>query len=133
MHVKLWTSFLTYLGYFFLILFGKVRDFTSKTFVSGSYNVAPKGYADLTDDFEAFFVRRLFARLRDCWDRPICSKPGSHIDVMERAPHPPVMDNKTLQCTGVSRRCLNLGSYNYLGFADGNEWVTCSVLERSEE
>lgn len=39
------------------------------------------------------------------------------------------MDNKPLQRTGVTRRCLNLGSYNYLGFGDGYDWTTKQVLE----
>jgi len=79
--VGLGTSFLTYFGYALLVAFGYVRDFFSKTFGGGSLAAAPKGYADLVNDFEYFFVRRLFARIRDCWDRPISSKPGSHITV----------------------------------------------------
>lgn len=94
----------------------------------GSLSAAPKGYADLVDDFEYFFVRRLFARIRDCWDRPIQSKPGCFIEVLERGPVPPLMDNKPLQRTGTVRKCLNLGSYNYLGFGDGYEWITQQVL-----
>lgn len=30
--------------------------------------------------------------------------------------------NKTLKMTGATRECLNIGSYNYLGFAD--DWQT---------
>lgn len=30
--------------------------------------------------------------------------------------------NKTLKMTGQTRQCLNIGSYNYLGFAD--DWQT---------
>jgi serine palmitoyltransferase len=104
-------------------------DRRRRTLGKGSLARAPKGYADLVNDFEFFFVRRLFARIRDCWDRPIASKPGSHIVVQERGPLPPLMDNKALLRTGEERRCLNLGSYNYLGFADGHEWTTQHVLE----
>ena len=42
--------------------------------------------------------------------------------------------NRTLQATGKDLRCLNLGSYNYLGFAD--DWkVTCrdEVVQAVEE
>lgn len=110
-----------------LVAFGYLRDFLSRSF-GGSLKSAPKGYADLVNDFEFFFVRRLFARIRDCWDRPIASKPGSYIVVQERGPLPPVMDNKALMRTGRSKLCLNLGSYNYLGFADGHAWCTDHVL-----
>jgi serine palmitoyltransferase len=34
----------------------------------------------------------------------------------------------TLQLTGTTRRCLNLGSYNYLGFAAADEYCTPRVL-----
>jgi len=130
--VKLGTSFLTYFGYALLVAFGYIRDFFSRMF-GGSLASAPKGYADLVNDFEYFFVRRMFARIRDCWDRPICSKPGSHITVMERGPLPPIMNNKPLELTGTERRCLNLGSYNYLGFADGQQWCTDKVLDSLEK
>merc|ERR1711991_513975 len=122
-------GFLTYFGYALLVAFGYVRDFFSKRYGGGSFSAAPKGYADLVNDFEYFFVRRLFARIRDCWDRPICSKPGAHITVLDRGPIPPLMDNKPLQRTGRRIGCLNLGSYNYLGFADGLDYCTDHVLE----
>jgi serine palmitoyltransferase len=37
--------------------------------------------------------------------------------------------NKTLQLTGSTRRCLNLGSYNYLGFAESEADVNERVQE----
>ncbi len=43
------------------------------------------------------------------------------------------MDNKPLQRTGSVRHCLNLGSYNYLGFADGYEWNTQHVLKSLDD
>lgn len=103
-----------------------------RIFKAGSYVAPPKGYADLVNDWEYFFTRRAFARIRDCWDRPISSRPGAYIDVLERGPLPPRMDNKALQRTGKTRHCLNLGSYNYLGFADGLDYTTDHVLQSIE-
>lgn len=34
-----------------------------------------------------------------------------------------------LDVTGRTRRCLNLGSYNYLGFAAADEYCTPRVLD----
>ena len=71
--------------------------------------------------------RRLYHRIQDCWNRPICSNPGAHIKVMERRSED---NNFSLHTTERTSRCLNLGSYNYLGFAD--DWGnTCksSVME----
>ena len=36
-------------------------------------------------DYEDFYNRRLYRRIEDCWNRPISSNPGAHIDVMKRS------------------------------------------------
>ena len=35
-------------------------------------------------DFEAFYTRNLYMRIRDCWNRPICSVAGAEFDLLER-------------------------------------------------
>jgi len=35
-------------------------------------------------DFENFYTRNLYMRVRDNWNRPICSLPGPTFDLMER-------------------------------------------------
>lgn len=114
-------------------------------------------YAPLLKSWENFYTRRLYHRIQDCFNRPIASNPGASIQVLER-----VSDdgNKTMNLLGTlddldndkqrgyyensphfvevsggraARQCLNLGSYNYLGFAD--DWnVTCKeeVMESLE-
>lgn len=108
----------------------------------------PQVFAPLLKSWENFYTRRLYHRIQDCFNRPIASSPGASIQVLER-----VSDDgtKTLDLLGtlddldtdkqreeyeksshfaqvsngrVVRKCLNLGSYNYLGFAD--DWnITC--------
>jgi serine palmitoyltransferase len=110
-------SFLTYYVYMVLIVFGHIRDFFGSFFGRSRYldQLPKKGIAPLLNSWENFFTRRLYHRIQDCWNRPIASAPGTHIKVMER-----VSDdgNKTLRTTGKVIDCINLGSYNYLGFAD---------------
>lgn len=108
--------------------FGHIRDFFGAITGISRYKVTPKkGYANLFKSWESFFTRRLFHRLQDCWNRPICSNPGAYIDVMERTSSD---GSCTLQTNGSYLRCLNLGSYNYLGFAD--DWKnTCSKVSQS--
>ena len=105
-------------------------------------------YAPLLKSWENFYTRRLYHRIQDCFNRPIASRPSATISVLERVSFD---GNKTMSVLGklsnlddekialsyqmgkhydetsdgrVVRRCLNLGSYNYLGFAD--DWdVTC--------
>jgi serine palmitoyltransferase len=122
--------FVFFFSFFFFFALMDVLDFR---IWGGDLAPATKGYAGLVNDFENFFVLRMFARIRDCWDRPICSKPDSHITVMERGPIPPPMNSLPLELTGKTRECLNLGSYNYLGFADGHQWCTEKVIESIEK
>eukprot|EP01102_Stenamoeba_stenopodia_P004283 TRINITY_DN14607_c0_g1_i1.p1 TRINITY_DN14607_c0_g1~~TRINITY_DN14607_c0_g1_i1.p1 ORF type:complete len:509 (-),score=107.00 TRINITY_DN14607_c0_g1_i1:388-1914(-) len=82
----------------------------------------PKGYAPIIDETPAFFGRYLFGRISDCWDRPISSKPGASVDVMDRTGSRFTCD---LELTGTTTKLLNLGSYNYLGFADGKCTPQC--------
>ena len=35
-------------------------------------------------DFERFYSRNLYRRVRDCWNRPVCSTPGPYIDLVDR-------------------------------------------------
>ncbi|ORZ03347.1 pyridoxal phosphate-dependent transferase [Syncephalastrum racemosum] len=75
----------TYLNYFCLILLGHMHDLLGKLLQPSAYThlQTQGGYAPLVSDFDSFYTRRLYMRIRDC----------------------------------EVRECLNLASYNYLGFA----------------
>ena len=118
------SAFMTYLSYAVLIIFGHIRDFIGSLFGLSRYvsERPKKGYSVLLKSWENFYTRRLYHRIQDCWNRPIQSNPGAYIDIIERSSND---NNKTMYTTNKSRRCLNLGSYNYLGFAD--DWQnTCA-------
>uniref|UniRef100_A0A7R9ZNY5 serine C-palmitoyltransferase n=1 Tax=Craspedostauros australis TaxID=1486917 RepID=A0A7R9ZNY5_9STRA len=130
---------------FFSRFLGGRYSSRSSTFASDNLSL----YAPLLKSWENFYTRRLYHRIQDCFNRPIASNPGATIQVLER-----VSDdgNKTMKLLGtlsdldndsqrelysngdhfvavsddrVARQCINLGSYNYLGFAD--DWqVTCA-------
>ncbi len=53
-------------------------------------------------------------RINDCFNRPVTGVPGRKITLLERETKDYC---KTFQLTGTTRDCLNLSSYNYLGFA----------------
>ncbi|RVW45145.1 Long chain base biosynthesis protein 2d [Vitis vinifera] len=84
------------------------------------------GYAPICLGFEDFYKRRLYLRIQDCFGRPISSAPDAWLDVIERNSND---NNKTLKRTSNISRCLNLGSYNYLGFAASDEYCTPRVIE----
>ncbi|KAH8554230.1 pyridoxal phosphate-dependent transferase [Umbelopsis sp. PMI_123] len=56
----------TYLNYFLLICFGHLRDILGKTFKRHEYKhlLMNKGYAPLVSDFDSFYTRRLYIRIR---------------------------------------------------------------------
>lgn len=80
-----------------------------------------KGYGILFSSWESFYTRRLYHRIQDCWNRPICSAPASRFTLMLRESRD---NNRSLVTTGETLECINVGSYNYLGFAD--DWrISC--------
>ncbi|XP_040837768.1 serine palmitoyltransferase 3 [Ochotona curzoniae] len=107
----------TYMGYGIGTLFGYLRDFLRNWGIE-KCNAAvereeQKDFVPLYQDFENFYTRNLYMRIRDNWNRPVCSAPGPHFDMMER-----VSDdyNWTFRFTGrVIKDVINMGSYNFLG------------------
>ena len=108
-----------------LYIFGSLRDRVRKL-LKGPVHKIVKGYAPICWDFEDFYVRRMYRRVVDCFNRPINSSPGAWMDVMERRSKD---GNATLEHTGRSMRVLNLGSYNYLGFAASDPYCTPRAKE----
>eukprot|EP01137_Pigoraptor_chileana_P034453 Opistho-2@27028 len=104
-----------------LIIFGHFRDFLRrmKLYEGHLYKKeeAMEEFAPLYADFESFYTRNLYRRIRDCWNRPIGTCPGRRFEVLERKSND---KNFTLYLTGKRLDVINLGSYNYLGFAETN-------------
>jgi hypothetical protein len=120
----------SYISFALFYVFGHARDLW-RTLVGGATGGTPpppKGYAPLCKDYEDFYTRRMYMRIHDVFNRPICSAPDAWIDVVERVAEPGRRASAAkLRCTESSRRCLNLGSYNYLGFAAADPYCTQRV------
>ncbi|KAG5847024.1 serine palmitoyltransferase 2-like isoform X2 [Anguilla rostrata] len=113
---------LTYMGYGILTIFGYLRDFLREWKIEKCHiareREEQKEFVPLYQDFENFYTRNLYMRIRDSWNRPICSVPGAKMDLVERVSHD---YNWTFNYTGnVVKDVINLGSYNYLGFAENS-------------
>jgi serine palmitoyltransferase len=63
----------------------------------------------------AFFERRMYREFKDCWNRPVAGEPGPRIAVIDP--------------TGVAKMCINLGSYNYLGFGGYDSVCTEAAID----
>ncbi|XP_045534668.1 serine palmitoyltransferase 2 isoform X1 [Papilio machaon] len=107
------TAALTHLGLYLLMLLGFVNQLLFRPKVATERN--REGYAPLYNPFEQFFSRYVYRRVRHCFNRPICSAPGAELTLKERHTDD---YNWSFRFTGKERRCINLGSYNYLGFAE---------------
>ena len=107
----------TYIGYLILTVFAHLRDYIGIRCNPSKYRhlSSCNGYAPLTSDFESFYTRRFYKRLRDCWNRPTTGVPTRTITVLERVS---TDYNETFQLTGNRNELINLSSYNYLGFSD---------------
>lgn len=121
----------TILSYSVLMVFGWIRDFFAMMTGRSRYfgaNLRPKkGYAPLLNDWENFFTRRMYHRVQDCWNRPIAGPACAHgMKVMTRVS---TDNNCTLHPNGRAVACTNLGSYNYLGFADDWQSTCQSAVE----
>ncbi|XP_017794359.1 PREDICTED: serine palmitoyltransferase 2 isoform X1 [Habropoda laboriosa] len=109
------TAALTHLGFYILMFLGFINQLLFTPKVAQEYN--REGYGPLYDSFEGFYLRYVYRRVRDCWNRPICSVPGATVTLKNRI----TKDyGWTFQFTGTTTKCINLGSYNYLGFAESD-------------
>ena len=108
----------TYLAVLAVKCIGHTRDYFAKFFNLNHFAhlTMQNGMPPLIEIFESFFARRLYHRIRDCWNRPTTLVPSRIIHVLERETHD---NNETFQLTGRALPLINMASYNYLGFAQG--------------
>lgn len=114
----IWIAVMTYLSYGMLVLVGHIRDVLRSIGIEKTKAYTePKrpGFVPLYQSWENFYTRNLFRRVRDCWNRPICSAAGATMDVLETRTRDHWWSS---EITGKKNRVINLGSYNYLGFSD---------------
>ncbi|XP_043277374.1 serine palmitoyltransferase 2 [Venturia canescens] len=109
------TAALTHLGFYLLMFLGFINQLFFTPKVAREQN--RQGYAALYDNFETFYLRYVYRRVKDCWNRPICSVPGAMVTLKDRITRD---HGWTFEFTGTETPCINLGSYNYLGFAEAS-------------
>eukprot|EP00796_Vickermania_ingenoplastis_P005619 gene5619-4038_t len=125
----LYTAISSYFTLTLLTTLSNIREGYRRLFPQKSVLKRP-GYAPLVTSFDDLWQRRFYRRIRDLWNRPIDSRPSRIIGVMERVSHD---CNLTFQCTGRIIPAINLGSYNYLGFAEDTPSITYDVLDSIDD
>jgi len=118
-NIPWFTAILSFTTYITVILMGHFHEFVHRVVLRNKVFQTEPNFVPLISPKEYFYTRWMFGRIRDCWDRPICSTPAGKIEILERkinCGRPWFMDDK-IELTGRRTNALNLGSYNYLGFA----------------
>lgn len=114
-HIPFFTLVTTYFSYFVVIILSHARDLIGRWIFPHLYIhlFSNNGRPALFSASSSFYTRRLYGRIKDCWNRPIAGTPGRFVEVLLRA-H--TKDDRMV-LTGETKKCLNLGSYNYLGYS----------------
>ncbi|XQJ30972.1 serine palmitoyltransferase, putative [Leishmania guyanensis] len=128
-HLSLWTKVTSYFTLVMMFLFARVREGYCQVFPREEDHVRP-GYAPIVKDFDHYWNRRFYRRVRDCFMRPIDSRPSRVIGLMERVSRD---HNDTFEYTGRIVPAVNMGSYNYLGFAEDTPSITHEVLDSIDD
>ena len=76
------------------------------------------GYSPLYASFESFYIRNVYRRLKDVFGRPISSVPGATVRLVNRTSDDHFWTWKMKEPD--NKQCINLASYNYLGFAENS-------------
>lgn len=121
----------TFFGYFILELFGHLNEFLRKMGFLQVHSTCEQGrenYVPLYHDFADFYKKYVYRRVRDCWNRPISSAAGAEFTILDRISFNHGWD---FQLKGTTTRAINMGSYNYLGFADNGGPCTDATEART--
>lgn len=124
-------SLVTYLNYLILIIFGHISDYLGMKFQRSKHMefLEINGLAPWYSKFESFYARRMKKRIDDCFSRPTTGVPGRLIRCINRIPQGL---NDYFTYSGETTQCLNLSSYNYLGFAQSEGQCTDAALASIE-
>ena len=113
-----------------LIIFGYLRDLLRRAGFERRFDAIEslqmKNFAPLYSSFEGFYTRNIYMRVRDTFNRPICSVPGGTFNEMVRVSYD---SNRTFHVTEKRQKLINLGSYNYLGYAENHGFCNDRVVE----
>ncbi|EPY23036.1 serine palmitoyltransferase [Strigomonas culicis] len=128
-HISTWTRVTSIVTLLLFYVMAYIRESYRKVFPHPN-KFYRKGYAPIVKDFDDYWNRRFYRRIRECFTRPIDSRPSRVIGIMERT----VKDmNSEFEYTGKITPAINLGSYNYLGFAEDTPSITYDVLDTIDD
>ncbi|XP_035234145.1 serine palmitoyltransferase 2-like isoform X2 [Stegodyphus dumicola] len=117
-----------YFCYLVLTFFGHIRDFVRRLGFGKIYEVKEKnreGYVKLYRSFESFYTRNIYKRIVQGWNMFVCGVPGVIFKLKIKIS--PDFHQNAKFGTEKNLEAINLGSYNYLGFAENSGKCADSV------
>ncbi|CAI4223200.1 unnamed protein product [Auanema sp. JU1783] len=108
----------------FLVVLGIEKDKGTKELEK------QKDFVPLYSDFDALYIRRMYIRIKDVFERPIATVPGSTVELLDRVT---TDSNWTFSFPGTKTKVVNVSSYNYLGFAQASGPCADSSVKAIEE
>ncbi len=126
----LYVNLAGYLSHVFMVVVGYFRE---SIFGKGPLDGRPFGeqgrddYVPLLPHFESFYTRCVFRRLSDTFFRPFSSTPGAKITLIHRESDDFFWTFRRDE--SKLKECINLASYNYLGFAENTGQCTESAVQ----
>ncbi|KAH7730386.1 Protein SPTL-2 a [Aphelenchoides avenae] len=114
-------SWTVYMAWMILMIMASFREFLRKYGIEKNKAAVERpeqrSFAPLYSSFEALYSRNCYNRVRDVFERPIGGVPGGTVKLLDRV----TPDyGWTFKFTGTQTEVINVGSYNYLGFAQNN-------------
>ena len=114
--ISLSTKLHGYCGYFVGFLRGIKQELIWSVKPLVHYNTRMVRERWNTVWWKEFYTRHIYTRIVDCFNRPVSSAPTAKIDVCARSRAAKDDEYSPLVITGRSIHCINLASYNYLGY-----------------
>eukprot|EP00928_Gymnodinium_smaydae_P039374 TRINITY_DN26912_c0_g1_i1.p1 TRINITY_DN26912_c0_g1~~TRINITY_DN26912_c0_g1_i1.p1 ORF type:complete len:1089 (-),score=227.97 TRINITY_DN26912_c0_g1_i1:230-3496(-) len=118
-----------YRGYTYLYLLGIIREYTIRILASVWGGKLCRGYVNRErwhTGWADFYKNHCYTAMEDCLHRPISSAPDAEIDVVQRTRAGGTLFGPLheFEFTKKTKRCVNLSSYNYLGFGGIDTYCT---------
>jgi serine palmitoyltransferase len=131
-HLSVSTRLHAYIGYALLTVLGVIRE--------AVWTVSLKKNSHHKEAWNSiwwkeFFTQHMYRRIEECWGRPIASAPTSEVKVCIRErPNSGFLGQLLhgflpFRLTGEQRKCINMASYNYLGFGGVDKECTPACVE----
>lgn len=116
------------LGFYLLVIIGYINKLLFPPKVATEKERSGKN--DFLDANESFYLNYIHRRVKDVTNVPICSVPGATVVVIDRVTRD---FGWTLEFTQTTTECINLASYNYLGFAENHGSCTEKAIRGISE